>query len=540
MADLFTLAGTIAIKGVEQSEKEINKIVKQAESLTKKVTEFSISLVHNAIKNTDNIAKYAKQFNMSTTAVQELQHVLLKADLSVEQFSGALSGLSSKMKSANDGNKTAASLFESLGVSIADSNGELRNQGDVLWDTLEALQNVENQTERNAIANTLFGENGKKISELLNGEEGTIAELRQQSHDMNLILSEESVAAGDALVETWGSINESLTAAGTKIGAVLLPAMVDFLGFITDRSPDIIAGIDSIVKWGTENSGAIKVAFSAIAAGLIACAVAAHPFAAAITAITAGLLLLASASETAITPFSSYSEEEIAALQRYHDAWKNLNEAKEAYNATEDPFEKAGKHNEVQMAQASVDEATAALNMLPNASELFRTYNEWFAEQGNAGFSVDIPVGVNETSEGEMQTTIDGYDLEGMALLLADPLSETNLQSYLNGLNLTVPVTAKITGLNGIPGFAKGIDYVKEDNMLAYLHKGEAVLTASEAAVWRGENRLTDSTASRMRKASASSDQPITVNLTVNGVSSNPYEIAGEVRNALELLRWQG
>lgn len=155
----------------------------------------------------------------------------------------------------------------------------------------------------------------------------------------------------------------------------------------------------------------------------------------------------------------------------------------------------------------------------------------------------EVPVVAAEGSEGTMQSEIDGYDLEGEALVGADPGSGLEIQSYLNTLNLTATVKLKVddSALSAYDGKHKsGLDRVPFDGYRALLHKDEMVLTASQAAAYRRGQTTFDSTANRMRKTSASSDQPITVNLTVNGVSSNPYEIAGEVRNALELLRWQG
>ena len=147
-----------------------------------------------------------------------------------------------------------------------------------------------------------------------------------------------------------------------------------------------------------------------------------------------------------------------------------------------------------------------------------------------------------DESEGEMIETVAGYDLEGMAQIFADPNSEAWVQAVIDSWNLRAPVTLEPTGSIsfGTPdgSHAGGLDRVPFDGYRAILHKDEAVLRASEAAVWRREK--SGGSVFDRRNAQAATDQPITVNLTVNGVSSSPYEIAGEVRNALELLKWRG
>lgn len=100
----------------------------------------------------------------------------------------------------------------------------------------------------------------------------------------------------------------------------------------------------------------------------------------------------------------------------------------------------------------------------------------------------------------------------------------------LDGKTVSVKVNISTSGsVPNVTGFATGLDRVPFDNFPARLHRNEAVLTAAEADNWR----------KGVRGAADQPQQPINLTVNVTGVAKNPYEIADEVRNALELMRWQ-
>ena len=65
------------------------------------------------------------------------------------------------------------------------------------------------------------------------------------------------------------------------------------------------------------------------------------------------------------------------------------------------------------------------------------------------------------------------------------------INSFLGYLNIEIPeiedadFAEKIGGMLGIPGFSFGNDYIPKDDYVAKLHKGEAVLSAPDAEVFR-------------------------------------------------------
>ena len=218
--------------------------------------------------------------------------------------------------------------------------------------------------------------------------------------------------------EALPRMSESLGIFGTWISKNqgTLEKMADTVGGL------VAGGFDKMLdvfKWVTENGEAVGVGLGVIAAGLAAGAIAAHPYAAAVVAVAAGLAWLYSAiEEPPPNAFSAYTEDEIALLQQYHDACKAAQQAREEYNSAEG-FDKAAKWEAVERANANVNDAFSRIDMQANGNEMLRTYNEWIAANEGA-FALDIPASLKDGTENAIQSEINGMTLEGVVKLYAD------------------------------------------------------------------------------------------------------------------------
>lgn len=92
---------------------------------------------------------------------------------------------------------------------------------------------------------------------------------------------------------------------------------------------------------------------------------------------------------------------------------------------------------------------------------------------------------------------IFGGIAEGLKDLFAGPLNWIigKINSTIGAINgIKIPdwvpgIGGKSLNIPTIPQLAVGLDYVPSDEFPAFLHKGEAVLTAEQAAIWRGLGR---------------------------------------------------
>ena len=226
----------------------------------------------------DRVDKLSQKMNLSRKEFQEWDYITKQSGTSMEALSMGMKTLA--VQAEADGK-----AFEKLGVSVKDSNGNIKDQGTLFNQTLAALFKYENATERLAVASKLFGRGAQELAPILNSGAKSIEELRQRAHELGLVLSDEAIDASvefnDTLDDLIGSIRTAFfgaiqrvlpqlnevvkgfidaTKEGGKLrdafnkmadGAVklvsdVLPAIIKGLGWIIDNAEMVVAGLVSI------------------------------------------------------------------------------------------------------------------------------------------------------------------------------------------------------------------------------------------------------------------------------------------------------
>ncbi|HBZ58591.1 MAG TPA: hypothetical protein DEO49_05535 [Sutterella sp.] len=126
----------------------------------------------------------------------------------------ALIKLNKTMADAAAGNNAkAASLFKTLGISLKDAQGKVRNAADVMPQLAEAMRLNENPALRTQMAMDLFGRSGKKLIPLLKQGSAGLRAMSQRAKDLGIVVSSEAVAAGGELNNTFSELGMAMNAA---------------------------------------------------------------------------------------------------------------------------------------------------------------------------------------------------------------------------------------------------------------------------------------------------------------------------------------
>lgn len=260
----------------------VTKLVEGLANAVKKVASGIKEAYTGSVKWADDLATLSVQTGISTDALQEYQYMSGLVDVSVDTITGSLTRLKRNMASAKSGTGAAAEKFARLGVAVTDGNGELRNAQTVFDELITALANIDNETERDAIAMDIFGKSAQELNPLIEAGAETIAAFREEAHATGYVMQTDVIKSLVSSADETDRTTARFSAFKRELSAGLAPQITELQKTLLDLFSEIdlekvrenISGIVSrfgdFVKWCKQNKDVIIALFAGIAAGFAA------------------------------------------------------------------------------------------------------------------------------------------------------------------------------------------------------------------------------------------------------------------------------
>lgn len=210
----------------------------------------------------DDLNTMSKRYSIGTKDLQMYSAAAELVDTDVEAIAKSHVKLEKTMLTASKGTGTAAEAFDALGVQITNADGSLRDGEQVWQETIKALGQMENETQRDAYAMALMGRSASELNPLIEDGGETYQRLAETMAKYDLEFVDQD------MLDRANEFNDSLDTIkavgmvafqqlGTQLAAYLAPAMekvVDVVGRLANwfsqlspRTQAIIGGIAAVV-----------------------------------------------------------------------------------------------------------------------------------------------------------------------------------------------------------------------------------------------------------------------------------------------------
>ena len=234
----------------------------------KALTDFTVAGAAYA----DEILTESVVTGIATDKLQEYRYAAELVDVSTETLTKSMAKNIKSMSSAAKGTGATAEAYKTLGVSVTNADGSLRDSQEVYWELIDAIGQVDNETERDALAMQILGKSAQELNPLIEAGSARMAELGQQAHDAGAVLSDDALESFGAFDDQLQYLKVNSEAAKNALGTALLPMLTDLAttgnGLLTEFTSNLVKADGDIGKMADAVSKLIPQIISKIVEAL--------------------------------------------------------------------------------------------------------------------------------------------------------------------------------------------------------------------------------------------------------------------------------
>jgi hypothetical protein len=201
----------------------IQKAAGIAVDVVRGVAETLISWGEQTLETTGHLADLSQQTGLSAEALQEYGYAAMGSGLNTDDFGESVMKLSRTLGEAASGSKDATKALHAAGLTSKAIKAALSSQDGLdaaLMEIADRFADMPDGAKKTALAMQVFGRSGARLIPVLNQGGDGIRELRKEAQDLGIVMTNETVAAGDELGDnidklkaTWGGLKNQLVSA---------------------------------------------------------------------------------------------------------------------------------------------------------------------------------------------------------------------------------------------------------------------------------------------------------------------------------------
>lgn len=200
----------------------------------------------------DEIDKESQKLGITAESYQKLSYAMEISGANIGDLTKGIRTITTELANAEKGVSGAGKVFTDLGIELKNTNGTFKSTEDVLLESIDLLAKMENETQRNAIAQDIFGRQAAELKPLLNtGAEG-IKDLMNEATEYNMIMSDDAVKASASFADSLTKLKGTFNGVKNSMLSTLLPSFTSIINGLSD----LIAGVKGAgeqIKTGVTN-----------------------------------------------------------------------------------------------------------------------------------------------------------------------------------------------------------------------------------------------------------------------------------------------
>jgi hypothetical protein len=237
-----------AFRSLNARLEKTRKIAKSVVGVVAKVGAAAVALgagfvvaTKKALEFADSIAKTADKVGLSTDALQKYRYAADLAGVSNGELDKAFDKLNKSIgETISDGTGAAFDAFEQLGLSSDLMSGKLRGTEPVFLAVSDALAQVDDHSQRAALAADIFGRSGTKLINLMKNGRGDIKAAAKELDDFGGVIEEGTLRSSEKAIDAITRLTTLMQSKLTKALADNAELIADFGGKLLQNLPILI------------------------------------------------------------------------------------------------------------------------------------------------------------------------------------------------------------------------------------------------------------------------------------------------------------